>query len=473
MNKDKIVETIGDMDPEFVKEARPKSRSRLALRIGAVAAAVLMLVGVCFAIPKFLNNPGMQEPQKPSVSNDPTMRPVQLKEGWLAAAPGELTFVSYTDPVSEAWVKALGERKAAGGDIAPMDGFMRDLTLELMKEGGNVVWSPSSVYLSLAMLAESADGSTREEILSALGAADMASLRKSAAAILAAENYDDGKVKSLFANSLWFNKDKLVSADTVDRLAELYRASTYWGDPNDPGYEEAMRDWLKENTGGLLDDSADKLEMDPRMLLEICSAVCFKGGWGVGFDARYTREKTFRGAHGDKTAEFMYKQNPSGKHFAGAGFKAAVDSIGESGNSIIYLLPDEGVSIEEMLRNVDVGGILANAEEGGVNLSVPKFDISCDSDLIPALKGIGLSECFDDNGANFTQLTDDAGVYVTKVDHSARVMIDEEGIAAAAFTRIEMGYNGGMEMTLDRPFVFIVTGVSGAPLFIGLVNDIG
>ncbi|MBQ1892789.1 MAG: hypothetical protein II155_01640 [Clostridia bacterium] len=52
-------------------------------------------------------------------------------------------------------------------------------------------------------------------------------------------------------------------------------------------------------------------------------------------------------------------------------------------------------------------------------------------------------------------------------------MIDEEGIAAAAFTRIEMGYNGGMEMTLDRPFVFIVTGVSGAPLFIGAVNDIG
>ena len=448
MNKDKIVETIGDIDPKFVKEARPKSRGEIALKVGALAAAVLMLVGACFFVPKLIhNNLPQQEAQAPSVTDGPNAAPTAFPTpdivGYLAAAPAEQSFVNYTDstseepeqsfvnytdPASEEWVKALAERVEAGGDIAPMDGFMRELTLALMDGDDNVVWSPASVYLALAMLAECSDGNTREEILAALGADDMASLRKSAAALLAADNYDDGTVTSLIANSLWFNKEHYFNADTVGRLAELYRTSTYWGDPTDPGYEEAMRDWLKENTGGLLDDSADKLEMDPLMLLEICSTVCFKGGWNVGFGM--TGENVFHGASGDGKAAFMYKQVPKASYYYGNGFKAAIDVIGETGNSMIYLLPDEGVSIEDMLKDLDLTDMLSKREEGTLHLSVPKFDISCDSDLVSALQRIGINDCFDPGAADLTQLTDESA-YVSKVDHSARVMIDEEGIAAA------------------------------------------
>lgn len=473
MNKDKIIETMGDMDPKFVKEARPKSRSQIALRVGALAAALLLLAGVCFAIPKLVKNGNMQEAHNPSVTDDPTAAPMPNVVGYLAAAPGDLTFVNYTDPVSDAWVKALGERKEAGAGIAPMDGFMRELTLELAKNGGNVVWSPASVYIALSMLAETADGSTREEILSALGANDMASLRKSAAALLAAENYDDGTVTSLFANSLWFNDDHLFNAETVERLAELYRASTYWGDPADPGYEKAMRDWIKDNTGGLLDDSADKLEMDPNMLLEICSTVCFKGGWGVGFEDAWLAPLVFHGTAGDTKVPCMYKQvREGGRFYYGDGYKAAIDAIGATGNSMIYLLPNEDVSIEDMLKDFDLTRLLANAESGELTITAPKFDVSSDNDLISSLRGIGINGCFDPGSADLTQLTDESA-YVSKVQHSARVTVDENGISAAAFTRVELTLSyGEMTMTLDRPFVFIVTGVTGAPLFIGVVNDI-
>lgn len=476
MNKDKIVETIGDIDPVFVKEARPKSRTKIALRVGALAAAILMLVGACFAVPKFIHKgafhqeAGLDPTAAPTAS--PTGYPAPDIVGYLAAAPEKQTYVNYTDPASEEWVKALAARVEAGGDIAPMDGFMRELTIALMDGDDNVVWSPASVYMALAMLAECSDGNTRAEILSALGAGDMASLRKSAAALLAADNYDDGTVTSLIANSLWFNKEHYFNADTVGRLAELYRASTYWGDPTDPDYEKELQNWLKDNTGGLLDDSADKIEMDPEMLLEICSAVCFKGGWGEGFKDAWYAPMEFHGTAGDTEVPCMYKQvHEGGRFWYGDGYKAVIDTIGTSGNSMIYLLPNEGVSIETMLKSINTAWLLANAKTGKLTITAPKFDVSSDNDLIPALMEIGINDCFGP-AADLSQLTDNFA-YVSEVRHSARVTVDENGISAAAFTQVELTLSmGEMSLTLDRPFVFIVTGVTGAPLFIGVVNNI-
>jgi len=66
---------------------------------------------------------------------------------------------------------------------------------------------------------------------------------------------------------------------------------------------------------------------------------------------------------------------------------------------------------------------------------------------------------------------------VSAVKHAARVKVDEEGCEAAAFTAISVECTAAMpeqlpivEMELDRPFSFLITGASGLPLFLGTVN---
>ena len=53
--------------------------------------------------------------------------------------------------------------------------------------------------------------------------------------------------------------------------------------------------------------------------------------------------------------------------------------------------------------------------------------------------------------------------------------IDEEGCTAAAFTVMDPAADsapdGEVNLVLDRPFLFCVTGDSGLPLFVGIVND--
>ena len=60
-------------------------------------------------------------------------------------------------------------------------------------------------------------------------------------------------------------------------------------------------------------------------------------------------------------------------------------------------------------------------------------------------------------------------------NHAARVVIDEEGCTAAAFTVVAPGGSAAPEdevdFVLDRPFLFCITGDSGLPLFVGIVNN--
>ena len=148
-----------------------------------------------------------------------------------------------------------------------------------------------------------------------------------------------------------------------------------------------------------------------------------------------------------------------------------------------FLLPDEGVSPEELLAGGAALDFLRapaeweNAKEVTVHLSVPKFDVRSDLDLISGLQAMGITDVFDATTSDFTPLMDGAeGLSVTQAQHAARVTIDEEGCTAAAYTVIMVGEGAEMppeeevDFVLDRPFLFAITDGGGLPLFVGVVN---
>ena len=159
--------------------------------------------------------------------------------------------------------------------------------------------------------------------------------------------------------------------------------------------------------------------------------------------------------------------------------------------SMWFLLPDEGYSVQDALLTTGspftgfdadpsavlstaFGGVIASEERAEIHWSVPKFDVSGDLDLIPALKALGVTDIFSDN-ADFSPLTDFAAK-VGAARHAARVTVDEEGCEAAAFTAFGVDALSMpaplpvVEMDLCRPFGFLVTGADGLPLFVSVVN---
>ena len=111
-----------------------------------------------------------------------------------------------------------------------------------------------------------------------------------------------------------------------------------------------------------------------------------------------------------------------------------------------------------------------------VNLSMPKFDVDSQQKLIPGLRAMGITDVFNQAAADFSSFTD-APVYAEDVQHAARVVVDEEGVLAAAYTvMLNCGCAPSdnqeeIDFILDRPFLFAITGMDNLPLFAGVVAE--
>ena len=70
---------------------------------------------------------------------------------------------------------------------------------------------------------------------------------------------NDGAVTSILANSLWLNESVNFNQSTMDSLAKNYYASSFRGEMGSEEFNQALRDWINEQTGGLLEAQADGL----------------------------------------------------------------------------------------------------------------------------------------------------------------------------------------------------------------------
>ena len=233
------------------------------------------------------------------------------------------------------------------------------------------------------------------------------------------------------------------------------------------------------------EEAAKNIETKPQTVMLLLSALYFKDRWSDEFYDGATSEDTFTAADGTaQRADFMHKTEDRASYVRGEGYTVAQLSF-RGGERMIFLLPDEGTALTPLLRGeaalTDLfTDVYDNDEAQTAKLvwSVPKFDVNSDLELTDALKSLGVTDAFDDTRADFSPLADfDEPAAVTQVQHAARVKIDEEGCEAAAFTAIMANATSAMpedlpvvEMDLNRPFAFAITGADGLPLFVGAVN---
>lgn len=348
---------------------------------------------------------------------------------------------------------------------------------EFLSGEENQVYSPVNLYMALAMLAETASGSSRQQILDLLGVDSIEALREQADCIWSYHYTNYEYTKLTLGNSLWLDGAYQYNIDTVQTLADRYYASVFSGDLGSEEMNETLRKWINQQTGGLLKEQTQGLKLDPESVFALASTVYFKTSWTTAFFPDLTTDGIFHSPHGDVTVPFMNSSHTNA-YYWGEGFTAVRASL-EDGNAMWLVLPDEGKTPSDILQSGDFFNSALfqqfpeNVAYPMVNLSMPKFDISEKSDLIGGLKELGVTEVFQPGTADLSSLTD-ANAYVGKVEQGVRVAVDEDGVLGAAYTIIDVP-NYGMppdeevDFVLDRPFLFVVTGRGGMPLFAGTV----
>ena len=374
---------------------------------------------------------------------------------------------------------------ASGVDNESMAGYYAATMAEFLGDNGgeNAVYSPLNLYLALAMLAECTDGDSRGQILALLGVDDLGALRTQAQNLWSANYRDDGQTTSLLANSVWLNEALTYDQDTLNTLADTYYASSYQGEMGSEELNRALQTWLNDNTGGLLEEYAGQIETEPDTLLALASTIYFKASWADEFDESATAPRTFHAAAGDVETDFM-NQSEMGSYYWGEDFSAVSKSF-QNGGAMWLILPDEGTSPEELLAGDTLADFLLagngweDQQYHQINLSMPRFDVEGEINLIGGLQELGVTDVFDPGLADFTPMLGEGagGVSVTQATHAARVKIDEEGCEGAAYTVLTVDEAAPLEQdeidfVLDRPFLFAVTSQTGQLLFVGIVNRV-
>lgn len=412
----------------------------------------------------------------------PAMAPYPDESQFTHPDTGEFDSEGFYQAYDAWWAEQRRRMDTPEGYADSLEGYFQAAIPAFLTGEGNLVCSPLNVYMALAMLAEITDGSSRQEILSLLGADSPDTLSGQAAQIWNAHYQDDGASASILANSLWLDTGLTYNQATVNRLAETYYASVFQAELGSEAADALLRQWLNEQTHGLLEEQAQNLSLDSRTVLALASTIYYRAKWSETFRSENNTQAPFHSPDGDRSVTFLNQELSYGTYHWGDDFGAV--SLGlEDGSKMWLILPDEGKSPADVLS----GGQAVSLVLGGwreseaqktlrIHLSVPKFDVASDIRLENALKALGITAAFDPDAADFSPILPDQAAWLDSVNHAARVKIDEEGVEAAAYTVMAVCGAGmppqeEMDFVLDRPFLFVITSRDDLPLFAGIVNE--
>lgn len=341
-------------------------------------------------------------------------------------------------------------------------------------EDGNIAYSPVNVIIALSMLAEMTDGSSRSQILKVLGADEISDLRRNVS-IIWKSNYDKIGNTCVLANSLWLDNKVKYKRDALEILAKEYYASSFYGDMGSREYNEAVKAWLNEQSGGLLEEMNEDLVLSPDTLIMMTSTLNFDDEWIDKFDRDNTKKRVFHSLSGDIYCDFM-TDTAKGYYYKCDTYVVAGRQF-KSGANMWFILPNVGTSVSELLQDESVLSRLAEPsaceyQTCRMILSLPKYDIQCKFDLIEGVRSLGIQDVFNSVDADFSPVLEDDRYVVGKMEHSVRVIVDENGAKAVAQTNnMTMGTNSTPSVILDRPFIFVIESEAGAPLFVGVINN--
>ncbi len=500
MKPEKLSDAIGMLDDKIVESAeeirKNKKKKHGWVKFVALAACFcLVVVGIAGhfnRIPPdnggFGTNPNVTNKNNAPTVNFLSYKINEAKYPETVDYPQEEKFMNLVDldwesygKAFDAWHESDEARLKNRLDVSNYSSFLTTSTKNFFKGNkDNLVYSPVNVYLALSMLAETTGNNTRSQILDLLGTDSVEALRNNANKLWLSNYMDDGATTNILANSVWLSEDIEYNKSTLDTLAENYYASSFKGKMGSDGYNKTLQKWLNDQTGGLLKDEASEIEFSDKTLLGLASTVYFKARWDSEFNKINTQPDTFYGKDSKQTIDFM-NQTSSNNYYYDDNYSAVAMSFTNASSRMWLILPDEDTTPEALIQNGDIDPILTGSRPKNVKeytlvkLSMPKFDVSSSLDLRQNLKQLGVTDVFDDNKADFSP-TFNSPAYLSMIQHSARVTVDEEGCTAAAFTAMTMDSTAVpadiVDFKLNRPFIFVITADDSTPLFIGVVNSI-
>ena len=354
--------------------------------------------------------------------------------------------------------------------------FALNLFSEMKGVGSNVV-SPMSVTYLMAMLANGAEASTREEIMDAIGAKDFDIDEMNAfyAYLIRRAKTADKQTTLNIANYIALNKEFKLKKKFASTIADSYQGAVESLDFTNPESTKRINGWCSEHTNNMIPTIIDQVE--PSAVAYILNAIYFNGTWTDKFDKNNTKKEQFNGYTRDIMYVDMMHRNAKYYYTSNDVYSAVTLPYGSGAYSMTVILPNEGKFITDLTKTLNadtIASLRRNMEECLVDLNLPRFTTEMKLPLKGIVAKLGAPSMFDATRADFSSFAN-GNVYVSEMLQKAKIEVSEEGTKAAAVTMGMVKLTSmrpqeprRVDFHCDRPFVYMIQdNYTGAILFMG------
>ena len=365
--------------------------------------------------------------------------------------------------------------------------------------GKNMMISPLSISIAMAMTANGTEKESLAEMKKVLGFGEMElpTVNKQFKELIASLVAVDKDLVLEIADSIWIDDtfSDEVKEEFISVLEESYDTELFKADFGNDATVGLINSWVSEKTHDKIDKIID--EISPNTIMHLINAIYFKAAWSIAFnkDATYTRE--FFLADGTKTEAdymgFMYNDDPEGIRYGNyvianqnvAGVKVPYGR-GAFAFYAYVANPDYGtpngkvLPLDEIIGKIAEKGVenyLPSATYDDYIIRLPKFNFEYKKSLKDIFKFLGLEKLFEIGGMTALHPM----LYVSEITHKTHIEVNENGTEAAAVTDVEIdvGADPGEEGPSrfpgfygNRPFFFLIRDErNGSILFIGKVEN--
>jgi serpin B len=371
----------------------------------------------------------------------------------------------------------------------------------------NLLLSPYSIQIALAMTYAGADGDTRTEMQRVLHfPKDEAALNGSFEAL--ANELTEAAAKSVeavknskemggpntpiefnLANRLFAQRGYAFRPAFLSVIKDHYHAPLEEMDfkTQSEKARETINHWVAGQTKDRIRDLIPSGGISKESRLALVNALYLRAPWEEEFNDKVTAPDRFL-VHGHEEVKvpMMINTSPCG-YARREGYQVVTRPYYGGALQFVIILPDkpDGLAAMEKKLTLELLAGLAKLPAEKVVLHLPKFRIEPPTmALEDNFKALGMKTAFDDprGSANFDRMAPrkpDDYLYISAIFHKTYLALDEKGTEAAAATAVVMAAGAALrkappppEVKVDHPFIFAIQHVeSGACLFLGRVMD--
>jgi serpin B len=366
--------------------------------------------------------------------------------------------------------------------------FALELYARISRGDGNRFLSPFSISSALAMTYAGAQGETAVQFAKTLRFTLspeqlhpafhqlITNLHDRASARSARDHPPD--VQLFTANALWTQTGERILPDFQKRIEVNYQGGLYEVDfrhaPDQA--RQAVNAWVEEQTKGKIRDLLKSSHIDPTTILVLTNAIYFNALWATPFSQEKTAQEFFHASTTDVTPVAMMKQSGRFRYFDEGTFQALELPYKGDTLSLVIFLPKANDGLGQLEASVSAAKIetwLTKLSPHRVDVSLPKFKMTAESELKDPLSEMGMPLAFKPGKADFSGITGTRELAISAVVHKAFVEVDEKGTEAAAATGVVAFRTAVIAQTpvafrADHPFFFLIRDIrTGSILFVG------